>query len=231
MRGEWFSGSVRLRVLAFLIQSAHRLEVTPIVKYTSLSLFADRFYPCLPRLMQVKHTGSWLLQPMRESHLQLFALISIWISSKIHDSRPLSMKSLKSLGDGIINEQHFTTRDFLEAVLNFEIGASNIAFVFLEELLIQFKGIAKVGELVNFEACLDIMDLLYEKEETSVLYSSPCSLAASILVASYVITVPRQKWEFPVLPWVKFATSCNEEDIIEIVGDILKHIFGPSLCV
>ncbi|CBI26780.3 unnamed protein product, partial [Vitis vinifera] len=116
MRGEWFSGSVRHRVLAFLIQSAHRLEVTPIVKYTSLSLFADRFYPCLPRLMQVKHTGSWLLQPMRESHLQLFALISIWISSKIHDSRPLSMKSLKSLGDGIINEQHFTTRDFLEAV-------------------------------------------------------------------------------------------------------------------
>ncbi|XP_059595271.1 cyclin-J18 isoform X2 [Vitis vinifera] len=231
MRGEWFSGSVRHRVLAFLIQSAHRLEVTPIVKYTSLSLFADRFYPCLPRLMQVKHTGSWLLQPMRESHLQLFALISIWISSKIHDSRPLSMKSLKSLGDGIINEQHFTTRDFLEAVLNFEIGASNIAFVFLEELLIQFKGIAKVGELVNFEACLDIMDLLYEKEETSVLFSSPCSLAASILVASYVITVPRQKWEFPVLPWVKFATSCNEEDIIEIVGGILKHIFGPSLHV
>ncbi|RVW89183.1 Cyclin-J18 [Vitis vinifera] len=175
--------------------------------------------------MQVKHTGSWLLQPMRESHLQLFALISIWISSKIHDSRPLSMKSLKSLGDGIINEQHFTTRDFLEAevvlmqVLNFEIGASNIAFVFLEELLIQFKGIAKVGELVNFEACLDIMDLLYEKEETSVLYSSPCSLAASILacsstVASYVITVPRQKWEFPVLPWGMIPPSVNDFLII-----------------
>ncbi|RVW34570.1 hypothetical protein CK203_079303 [Vitis vinifera] len=30
---------------------------------------------------------------------------------------------------------------------------------------------------------------------------------------------------------VKFATSCNEEDIIEIVGGILKHIFGPSLHV
>eukprot|EP00261_Vitis_vinifera_P033982 XP_019075225.1 PREDICTED: cyclin-J18 isoform X3 [Vitis vinifera] len=260
MRGEWFSGSVRHRVLAFLIQSAHvcisflfnslciyffllqlhslfefdiffhflvkekRLEVTPIVKYTSLSLFADRFYPCLPRLMQVKHTGSWLLQPMRESHLQLFALISIWISSKIHDSRPLSMKSLKSLGDGIINEQHFTTRDFLEAevvlmqVLNFEIGASNIAFVFLEELLIQFKGIAKVGELVNFEACLDIMDLLYEKEETSVLFSSPCSLAASILVASYVITVPRQKWEFPVLPWV----YSNAQDHLKLLGLLIN---------
>lgn len=30
---------------------------------------------------------------------------------------------------------------------------------------------------------------------------------------------------------MKFATSCNEEDIIEIVGGILKHIFGPSLHV
>lgn len=49
------------------------------------------------------------------------------------------------------------------------------------------RGIAKVGELVNFEACLDIMDLLYEKEETSVLYSSPCSLAASILACSSTV--------------------------------------------
>lgn len=88
MGSEWFLGSVRPRVLAFLIQAADvcvfiflfnflmdfylfflleshswfefyiffrflarekRLEVTPIVKYTSLSLFADRFYRCLPR--------------------------------------------------------------------------------------------------------------------------------------------------------------------------------------
>lgn len=30
---------------------------------------------------------------------------------------------------------------------------------------------------------------------------------------------------------MKFVTSCDEEDIIEIVEDILKHIFGPSLDV
>lgn len=98
------------------------------------------------------------------------------------------------------------------------------------------RGVARVGEHVNFEACMDIMDLLYEKEETSILFSSPILLAASILarsshfldlrnidlvvfklvclfsflrvlnflqVASYVITVPKQRWEFPVLPWGK----------------------------
>lgn len=85
---------------------------------------------------------SWLLRPLRESNLQLFSLVSIWISSKvgnhnllimgfhcwrrlyvshisclqIHDSQPLSVKSLKLLGDKMIKEQHFTTRDFLEAV-------------------------------------------------------------------------------------------------------------------
>lgn len=100
---------------------------------------------------------------------------------------------------------------------------------------------AKLGEVLNFEACIDIMDLLYERDETSVLYSSPRSLAASVLacsffsfltiyipiqviiiwcpcfiffllgirffyllqVASYVITVPKQRQEFPVLPWGK----------------------------
>ncbi|KAA8532414.1 hypothetical protein F0562_032448 [Nyssa sinensis] len=228
------SSGVRFRVLEFLIQSTHKLEVPPIVKYSALSLFADRFYPSLSSLHYVTNSGNWLLQPVSESNLQLFALISIWISSKIHDSHPLSVKRLKSLGDKIIKEQHFTTRDFLEAevvlmqVLNFEIGTSNIAFIHLEELLIQFKGIARAGDSVNFEACMDIMDLLYEKEETSTHYSSPRSLAASILVASYVITVPKQSWEFPVLPWVKFVTSCSEENILEIVRDILEHVFEPS---
>lgn len=75
------------------------------------------------------------------------------------------------------------------------------------------------------------MDLLYEQEATLDLFSSPCHLAASVLaslimmfidkanpnmfitfgilsesfillqVAAYVITVPNQRPEFPVLPW------------------------------
>lgn len=101
----------------------------------------------------------------------------------------------------------------------------------------EFRVVAKVGDLVNFEACMDVMDLLYEKEKTSTLYSSPHSLAASVLVfklyfsrsnfldisffllssffirdslcsillqvASYLVTVPRQRLEFPILPWGK----------------------------
>lgn len=46
---------------------------------------------------------------------------------------------------------------------------------------------AKVGELVNFEAGMDIMDLLYEKEETMMLYANPRSLAASVLACSIKI--------------------------------------------
>ncbi|XP_050231490.1 cyclin-J18 [Mercurialis annua] len=224
---------LRLQSLEFLIESAHELEVTPLVKYTALSLFADRFFRSFSRFVGQKNQRNLLLQSITESNLQLFALISLWISSKMHDSRPLSVKTLKILSHKTIKEQHFTTRDFLEAevvflqVLNYEIGAGNIVFKFLEDLLDQFREVAKVGELVKFEACMDIMDLLYEKEETSILYSSPYSLAASILVASYVITVPNRRWKFPVLAWVKFATSFKEEDIVEIVRDILKHVFEP----
>ncbi|XP_028096862.1 cyclin-J18 isoform X2 [Camellia sinensis] len=186
MSSELCSG-VRLRLLEFLIHSAHELQVRPIVKYSAFSLFADRFCHSLS-----KHSNdmeNWLLHPMRESNLQLFALVSIWISSKMHDSHPLSVKCLKSLGDKMIKEQHFTTRDFLEAVLDFEIGTSNIAFIFLEELFIQFKGIATVGKLVNFEACMDIMDLLYEKDQTSALYNSPKYLAASILACAFTFLI------------------------------------------
>ncbi|KAI3736084.1 hypothetical protein L6452_15617 [Arctium lappa] len=221
--------TVRTPVLGFLIQSAQQLEVPPIVKYAGLSFFAERFYPIISRFKQ-DSLGHWLLQPVRESNLQLFALISIWISSKIHDSHPLSVKKLKTVADKIIQDQHYTTRDFADAevifmqVLDFEIGTSNIAYRFLEDLVIQLKEVATVGYHLNFEVCMDIMDLLYEKEETSALYSSPCFLAASILVASYVITVPKQRWEFPLLPWVRHEMGFKEEEMIEVVRDILSHV-------
>ncbi|CAH2045821.1 unnamed protein product [Thlaspi arvense] len=214
---------LRRRLVEFLIQSTTQLKLPPIVKYSSLSLFFDRFRPCVVRLsvwvlmvdglttqmsfchsssdvsrklldplvcrfLQKKKAQHWLLQPLTESNLQLFVLISIWISCKMHCSRGLSVQSMKSLGDKVITEQLFTVGDFLEAelvflkVLRFEIGTLNIAYTLLEDLFIQFKEVAKVGELLNFEACMDMMDLLYEKEETSVLYQSSTSLAVSILV-------------------------------------------------
>ncbi|KAL3502125.1 hypothetical protein ACH5RR_036574 [Cinchona calisaya] len=233
---------MRGRVLEFLIHSAHELQVSPMVKYSALALFAERFYPSISNCLYPSLSGledgkvsaNWLLYPMTESNLQLFALTSLWISSKMHDSPPMSVKCFKSSGDKFIKEQHFTARDLLEAelvlmqVLEFRIGTLSIAFTYLEELLIQLKGVAQVGEYVKLDDCLDIMDLLYEKEETMVLYNSSCSLAASVLVAAYVITVPKQRWEFPVLPWVKFVTSCKEEDILNSVRNILRHVFEPQ---
>lgn len=79
---------------------------------------------------------------------------------------------------------------------------------------------------------MEILDILYETEDTSLLFNSPCSLAASTLVcmlhsnctywkmlctkamldtscfnpfqvAAYAISVPKQTWEFPILPWGK----------------------------
>ncbi|CDP05475.1 unnamed protein product [Coffea canephora] len=105
----------RPRVLEFLIHCAQELDVSPMVKYSALTLFAERFYPSLSRFQDDRIKENWLLHPMTESNLQLFALTSLWISSKMHDSPPLSVKCLKSLGDKFIKDQHFTARDLLEA--------------------------------------------------------------------------------------------------------------------
>ncbi|KAM3342092.1 cyclin-J18 isoform X1 [Capsicum galapagoense] len=216
------------RVVEFLIQLAQDLQVSPIVKYSALSLYADRFYPSLSITNDVK---TWLLHPLRESNLQLFALVAIWISSKIHDSPSLSVKSFKSLADNTIKEQHFTAKDFLEAelvliqVLNYEIGTLTIPFRYFEDLVMKLSEVARVGEQLRLEACMDIMDLLYEKGKISSFNCSSIHLAASIVVAAYVITVPLQKSEFPVLLWVKFVTSCKEEDIVDTVRRILMHVF------
>jgi len=53
--------------------------------------------------------------------------------------------------------------------------------------MVEYRGVARVGELISIEVCMDIMDLLYEKEEMSVHFRSPKSLAASILVYSLLL--------------------------------------------
>lgn len=67
--------------------------------------------------------------------------------SQIHDSKPLSVRSLKALSDKLISDQHFTSRDFSDAVylylfwhliiLNFsEWSSINICFLlYLQELV------------------------------------------------------------------------------------------------
>ncbi|VAH88602.1 unnamed protein product [Triticum turgidum subsp. durum] len=180
------------------------------------------------------HWRSWLIEPLRDSNLELFVLVAVWIASKIHEMRPLSVKSLKALSDRIIADQHFTCRDFADAelvfmeVVDYNVGCSNIAFIYLEQLLIQFREISKLGDLLSMDVCMEILDVLYETEDTSWLFDFPCPLAASTLVTAYVMSVPKQTWEFPILPWVRFTTSYAEEEIMKIVMTILMHVLKPD---
>ncbi|CAM8953331.1 unnamed protein product [Rhodiola kirilowii] len=250
MSNEPFA-EIRARVVELLIVSAERLEVFPVVKYSAMSLFADRLCNTLSdsRHESGEDIDHWLLRPLTESSLQLFALISLWISSKMHTSRPVSVKSLKSLGDKMINDQHFTTRDYVEAEVVFmqvkvKAGRADsfkthdrhdfIYYALTNFLLaiLFFSEISKIGEMVNFEVCMDIMDLVYEK---GTRYSDPVIFAASILasalalvIASYLITVPKQRHEFPLLQWVVFIASFREDDVLELVEDILKLVLHPS---
>ncbi|CAM8956410.1 unnamed protein product [Rhodiola kirilowii] len=236
---EWSSYSSYPLRCAFLNLYSLSTRGFSVVKYSAMSLFADRLCNTLSdsRHESGEDIDHWLLRPLTESSLQLFALISLWISSKMHTSRPVSVKSLKSLGDKMINDQHFTTRDYVEAevvfmqVLGFEISMMNTPFAHLEDLHHQFIEISKIGEMVNFEVCMDIMDLVYEK---GTRYSDPVIFAASILasalalITSYLITVPKQRHEFPLLQWVVFIASFREDDVLELVEDILKLVLHPS---
>ncbi|KAK9105855.1 hypothetical protein Scep_022699 [Stephania cephalantha] len=153
----------------------------------------------------------------------------------LHESDLLSLLSFDLLLECTIATQLFWCEGSIDAevvflqVLNFEIGVSRIAFVFLEDLLIRFREISTTGGLVNFEACMDVMDLLYETEATSTLCRSPASLAAAVLVAAYAIAVPKQQSEFPILSWVKFAISLEEEEVGKLVRKILTHVLNQPV--
>lgn len=73
---------------------------------------------------------------------------------------------------------HFVKFEFLDSL--------SILYFPLFFFFFVIRVLARVGEHVNFEVCMDVLDLLYEKEATSVLYNSPCFLAASILACLYI---------------------------------------------
>nr|CAD1837371.1 unnamed protein product [Ananas comosus var. bracteatus] len=214
-------------LLEFLLQAS---LLRPVVKYTALAFFAHRFLPSLIEDDGANARSCWLLRPLRESNLQLFALVSIWISTKVIRTRLYGGTSIRMR----VSISSFELRIRSECrrlrfqVLGYDIGASNIAFVHLEDLLVQFRELSKLGELVALDVCMEIMDLLYETEDASLLFRAPYALAASTLVTAYVISVPKQRWEFPLLPWVKFVTSYDEEEIAEIVTRILTHVLQPE---
>lgn len=94
-------------------------------------------------------------------------------------------------------------------VLDFEIGTSDIVYRFLEDLLIQLKEVATIGENIDFQVCMDIMDLLYEKEETSTLYNSRHSLAASILACfSLFLHHTKRKHALSLWPCLLWELIC-----------------------
>ncbi|VAH88604.1 unnamed protein product [Triticum turgidum subsp. durum] len=75
-------------------------------------------------------------------------------------------------------------------VVDYNVGCSNIAFIYLEQLLIQFREISKLGDLLSMDVCMEILDVLYETEDTSWLFDFPCPLAASTLVCSLNAAFP-----------------------------------------
>ncbi|VAI07892.1 unnamed protein product [Triticum turgidum subsp. durum] len=75
-------------------------------------------------------------------------------------------------------------------VVDYNVGCSNIAFIYLEELLIQFREISKLGDLLSMDVCMEILDVLYETEDTSWLFDFPCPLAALTLVCSLNVAFP-----------------------------------------
>ncbi|XP_057860699.2 cyclin-J18 isoform X2 [Cryptomeria japonica] len=219
--------SYRRAALAFLIHITQELRSRPLTKYTALCFFGDRFLRALPargRAWENDREIRWI-EPCKESNLQLFALISVWIASKIHETRPIYVGSLKSISDELITEQHFTIRDFIEATIHFNLRTGNIIFMCLEDLLIQFRNTAVSAKDLKSSVCLDVLDIMYESEDLcSTFLSTDIVAAAAILVVAYILTVPRGRSEFPMIPWLKIVCRCEEEDIETLCERILMSI-------
>ena len=52
------------------------------------------------------------------------------------------------------------------------------------------REISKLGDLLSMDVCMEILDVLYETEDTSWLFDFPCPLASSTLVCSLNVAFP-----------------------------------------
>ena len=71
----------------------------------------------------------------------------------------------------------FIVRELLVSVKRNYIISYDVLPFFLTD-----REISKLGDLVNMDVCMEILDILYETEDTSWLFNFACPLAASTLV-------------------------------------------------
>eukprot|EP01018_Ginkgo_biloba_P034901 Gb_03632 [translate_table: standard] len=105
-----------------------------------------------------------------------------------------------------------------------DLYEGNILYLFLQDLLLQFRSIARAGKYLKLSVCLDILDIMYESEDLNVTFLSADVLAAAILSVAYVLTIPKGRSEFPLLPWLKLVTNCEDKDVRVLAERILMHI-------
>lgn len=78
-------------------------------------------------------------------------------------------------------------------VLDFSVHVKRKCRISNNVLLIFFftdREISKLGDLLSMDVCMEILDVLYETEDTSWLFDFPCPLAASTLVCSLNVAFP-----------------------------------------
>lgn len=66
------------------------------------------------------------------------------------------------------------------------VDKRSITYIFLIYMVLIFivvvRELSKLGDVLDLDVCMEILDVLYETEDTSLLFNSPCALAASTLV-------------------------------------------------
>ncbi|CAM6084310.1 unnamed protein product [Calypogeia fissa] len=171
------------------------------------------------------------LYPLQACNLQILALVSFWIASKIHETKAVSLEQLRKLASSLIADQHFTKNDFIEAEIilmkgiKFDLTTGPQIFYAMDDLLVKFRKTARVGRFVKLQTCVTIIDLLYDfdPKELNLKDISIDEISSAILAVAYVLSVPIEKCNFPLLSWLSSISGSQIQQ--SQIEDLTRKIF------
>ncbi|BBN14662.1 hypothetical protein MPTK1_6g13410 [Marchantia polymorpha subsp. ruderalis] len=227
--------------LTFLLHLSEILEVEPITKYCALLFYEDRLLPLLRGLTEEEgrinlNSGHFRVYPLTLCNLQLLGSACFWISAKLHENEVPSAKTLKSLLRECVTGASFKRKDIIGAerlvleAINYDITCGPTVYSLLQILLVNLRNVTILGDFITSKACEYLLDIVYDCR--SVLKTPKPIVAAAVLAVGYIVCVPLEENNFPLLHWLTKTTNAHASHIERVVSILLSYVMDcpPEEC-
>ena len=164
--------------------------------------------------------------------IQLTALVSLLVTSKFYDHRPITIDFLHKKSLGHYSTPQLTSQE-AEILRMVEYNVHRPEFVY-DKIVLYFHLITPLipsqFEQKYFALCMDLCDLLHEYPAHKFLKRYGLGLLASGVMQAALVVATKADGKFPVTVRLAAVTGNSDSQIRALGKKIVKYALGKEMC-